>query len=650
MEIFDNYFYQIFLALLVAFVFVSTSWILIGRLLIRNDEPLVKRKFLRLIYLIGVIPLWAQIVHFIPFKQGEVLNVLSLLPTGLSHYIAHALNTLLSFVYSPWIYLGFIGYFTVFLAFIWGPIFIERTSHPVLKHLVYVILTFGLYLPYLALSYLYDPRTSQRIKFGKLVYRDHRQALRAIRGLVASEKEPGIKIHPYIHASFRQESQHFFFVGGAGSGKTNAINQMIADIRTRQDRVIIYDRKGDYTESFGEEAGTILLSPFDVRGCSWAVAKDIRTPIMAEEFAAAVIPIPKDTRDPVWHESAQDLFTGVVVKLQREKGDAWGFSDLELILSKKDEVIKACADHWPGALHTIGDPGDKQTAGVFMNLRVATKKMGYLAQAWKDCKQGVSLLEWVHKDQHPIRTIIMGGNSKYPGLDNFLVTQSLNLIYAEALSLPDSHKRRLWTVNDEQGSQPKVKNLLRALAEGRSKGLCIISAVQDIGQIRDVWGRDLSQTWFTNYGTIWGGRISDPDTASFLARAFGQIRVEKTSVSIAGEKISHSKAEYNEAALLDSDFLNLPNASLKGGSYFWLRVGDWPAAKLKYDIKPLPKRYEALIPMAWLNPTVPMTKVEVNLGSSEGKADILATPYHDFHDEIMGILDDVKEEELQGVV
>ncbi|MCB9228961.1 MAG: type IV secretion system DNA-binding domain-containing protein [Deltaproteobacteria bacterium] len=600
--LYQHYIYQVMLGLLVAVILISAGSVAVKKLLIKYEIPFIKRRFLNIFFFVGVIPLWIEIIHFIPFNGEHIAKILVFLPEKAELFLIQIFNNIFPQIYSSKTHIFSISYILCFLGIIFLPYLIENITDKRIRFVTYTVASGGFYPIYAGISFLYNPRVIQQLRFGTKVFRDPVQAEKAIRNLVRLEKCNGIKIHENIELPCIRESQHIFLIGGPGSGKTNAIYKIVETVRNRGDRMIIYDRKGDYTEAFGEKERVIILSPFDQRGYAWNIAKDINTEILADEFAASLIPTPKEAKESQWYEAAQDLLTGVIMRLQAEKKENWNFNDLRDILSDKKSVIESCQAYLPGALQTIGDIDDKQTAGVFMNLRIATKKIRFLAIAWTDAEKKFSLTEWLDQEDHPIRTVIIGGNSKYAGLDNFLITQFMNMTYNEVLSFPDSFSRRIWAINDEQGSQPPVKNLLRALAEGRSKGLCIVSAVQDIGQIRDKYGRDQAHTWFTNYGAVLGGRVSDPDTAAFLARAFGQNRVVKTSVSVTEEldRISRSSQEHNEAALLDSDFLNLPNASLKNGASFWLRIAGWPAAKLKYKITPLPKEYRAQIPMEWL--------------------------------------------------
>jgi hypothetical protein len=484
------------------------------------------------------------------------------------------------------------------------PKFIERYVSSRTAKVIYCILSLGIYLPYSLISLIFDHSSLEKLRRGVRVIYCPKESVALLKNLV-SPSERGIKLHPGVFISKEQETKHFLVVATIGSGKTQLIFPMVDQIRARNDRMIVYDRKGDYCESFGEEPGVAILSPFDRRSLGWDIGADINTTILAEEFASALIPIKGGDKDSVWIEAARDLLTGVIKFLQAENARDWGFSDLVEILREKESVIGCSKIYHTGALQTLGAEGggdDRQTSSVFLSLRTALRRVEYLAQAWSGDGEKLSLREWVGDRGHKIRTIIVGGNPRYSGLDNLVVTQIFNLIYSEVLSLDDSRSRRIWSINDEAGSQPKIPMMLNALTEGRSKGLRVICAVQSVSQIRSCYGKDGAEIWFNSFGTLLAGRVGDSETASFLAKSFGVNRIEKISTSVQGDssRVSHSLNSSNDPALLDSDFLSIPSPSLSVGLYFWLRISGWPAARLLYQIKKPCKQYRAKINMDWL--------------------------------------------------
>ena len=85
------------------------------------------------------------------------------------------------------------------------------------------------------------------------------------------------------------ENRGFFFVGSPGSGKTQAISQMVALLKQRTDfRGIVFDRGGELLEKFYDPDKDLIFNPFDARSCYWT---HLDEPTRPETIAAGLIPM-----------------------------------------------------------------------------------------------------------------------------------------------------------------------------------------------------------------------------------------------------------------------------------------------------------------------------------------------------------------------
>ena len=58
----------------------------------------------------------------------------------------------------------------------------------------------------------------------------------------------------------RSETQHTIVSGTTGSGKTVLISDLVAQIRHKGERCVLYDKMGSYTRKFFDPARDILLN------------------------------------------------------------------------------------------------------------------------------------------------------------------------------------------------------------------------------------------------------------------------------------------------------------------------------------------------------------------------------------------------------
>ena len=65
------------------------------------------------------------------------------------------------------------------------------------------------------------------------------------------------------------ETQHTIVSGTTGSGKTVLISDLVAQIRDRGERCVIYDKMGSYIRSFYDPERDVLMNPLDARAPRW---------------------------------------------------------------------------------------------------------------------------------------------------------------------------------------------------------------------------------------------------------------------------------------------------------------------------------------------------------------------------------------------
>ena len=157
----------------------------------------------------------------------------------------------------------------------------------------------------------------------------------------------------------RTETQHTIVSGTTGSGKTVLISDLVAQIRARGERCVIYDKMGSYTRSFFDPARDVLMNPLDARAPRWSPFMEARSARDFDMMAAALIPQQKDTVDPFWVTAARQLFSnGAGVLWER------GVKDNKVLV---DHLLKteltALAQAMEGTVaQSIVDPENPKTA------------------------------------------------------------------------------------------------------------------------------------------------------------------------------------------------------------------------------------------------------------------------------------------------
>ena len=95
----------------------------------------------------------------------------------------------------------------------------------------------------------------------------------------------------------RTETQHTIVSGTTGSGKTVLISDLVAQIRAKGERCVLYDKMGTYTRAFFDPDRDVLMNPLDARAPRWSPFLEARGPTDFDMIAAALIPQQRDTEE-----------------------------------------------------------------------------------------------------------------------------------------------------------------------------------------------------------------------------------------------------------------------------------------------------------------------------------------------------------------
>ena len=414
----------------------------------------------------------------------------------------------------------------------------------------------------------------------------HRRA----RGLVsATGKHPPYRIAgvPYPE---RAETQHTIVSGTTGSGKTVLISDLVAQIRKRGERCVLYDKMGSYTRAFFDPKRDVLLNPLDARSPRWSPFHEARSPRDFDTMAAALIPQQKDTVDPFWVTAARQLFANGAGVL-REKGIKENRVLVDHLL-KTD--LTALAQAMEGTVaQSIVDPENPKTA---LSVRaMLTANIGAL-EYLPDTGAPFSIRDWVSDEERGGFLFLTSRGDQHASLRG-LISTWLEIAVNAMLSLEQDDARRIWVVLDELPTLHQVPSLQPGLAESRQFGGCFVLGIQVISALRDLYGRNGAETVSGLCGTRVVLAAPDRDTAQWSADSLGRSEVEEVSEGFSygantiRDGVSLTPKRELRALALASEIMQL--RSLHG----WLRFpGPLPVAPIRLDYVKRPKAAERFVP------------------------------------------------------
>ena len=388
----------------------------------------------------------------------------------------------------------------------------------------------------------------------------------------------------------RAETQHTMVSGTTGSGKTVLISDLVARIRDRGERCILYDKMGTYTRSFFDPARDVLMNPLDARSPCWSPFFEASSPRDFDMMAAALIPQQKDTVDPFWVTAARQLFANGA-------GGLWNQGETRnrvLVDHLLKTDLTSLAEAMEGTVaQSIVDPDNPKTA---LSVRaMLTAHLGAL-EYLPDTGEPFSIRDWVGREDGTGFLFLTSRGDQHASLRG-LISTWLEIAVNALLSLHQDDARRVWVVLDELPTLHQVPSLQPGLAESRQFGGCFVLGIQVISALRDLYGKNGAETISGLCGTRAVLAAPDQETARWSAESLGRGEVEEYAhglsygASVLRDGVSLTQRREMRSLALPSEIMRLEN--LQGYLKF---PGPWPVARIGLDYVHRPRTAERFVP------------------------------------------------------
>ena len=412
----------------------------------------------------------------------------------------------------------------------------------------------------------------------------------------------------------RTETQHTIVSGTTGSGKTVLISDLVAQIRARGERCVLYDKMGSYTATFFDPARDVLMNPLDARAPCWSPFLEARNPRDFDMMAAALIPQQKDTVDPFWVTAARQLFSNGAGVL-RQKGETRNSVLVEHLL-KTD--LTALAQAMEGTVaQSIVDPENPKTA---LSVRAMLTANLAAFEFLPDEGKPFSIREWISRERQDGFLFLTSRGDQHASLRG-LISTWLEIAVNAMLSLAQSDGRRIWVILDELPTLHQVPSLQPGLAESRQFGGCFVLGVQVASALRDLYGRNGAETISGLCGTRVVLAAPDRDTAQWSADSLGRSEVEEVAegysygANTIRDGVSLTPRRELRALALPSEIMRLPN--LEGYLKF---PGPFPVASIRLNYVARPAVAERFVARADGGAARPGGTPEAGAGGGEAAA------------------------------
>ena len=462
--------------------------------------------------------------------------------------------------------------------------------------------------------------------------RELRRRVRPPRERILALLPGAASMEPYSIAGIpyptRTETQHTIVSGTTGSGKTVLISDLVAQIRARGERCVVYDKMGSYTRAFFDADRDILMNPLDARAPRWSPFLEARGPRDFDMMAAALIPQQKDTVDPFWVTAARQLFSNGAGVL-RQRGETRNRVLVDHLL-KTD--LTALAEAMEGTVaQSIVDPDNPKTA---LSVRAMLTANLSALEFLPDGGEPFSIREWISDGNRGGFLFLTSRGDQHASLRG-LISTWLEIAVNAMLSLDQERDRRIWVILDELPTLHQVPSLQPGLAESRQFGGCFVLGVQVASALRDLYGRNGAETISGLCGTRVVLAAPDRDTAQWSADSLGRSEIEEVAEGFSygantiRDGVSLTPRRELRALALPSEIMRLEN--LSGYLKF---PGPFPVASIRLKYVKRPAAAERFVPREGDDMGLDRKSVGVVSGAMpDAGVDGWADPDEGIHDE-----------------
>jgi len=302
-------------------------------------------------------------------------------------------------------------------------------------------------------------------------------------------------------------SKHIMFLGGIGTGKTNAFSQIISQLKntmTVDDVMIVFDTKGDFYREFYQDGDIVISNDNTAFGTSgvdyWNIFNEIPHETLEEKqrIKETILEISNSlfhekmqkTNQPFFPTAAKDIFGAIITHFLRNMGvtqcnnkSVKAFFDKALVPEYHEIFDNESNGDLRAFKNYIADPRSPQTQGVLSELQQVVKStfIGNFEKAGT-----LSLRELVKEKGGKVIFIeydIGVGSMLSP-----IYSLMFDMAIKEALGRKEGERGNAYFITDEFRLLPNLQHIDDAVNFGRSLGIKFMIGIQNVEQIYECYG------------------------------------------------------------------------------------------------------------------------------------------------------------------
>jgi len=350
-------------------------------------------------------------------------------------------------------------------------------------------------------------------------------------------------------------SRHIMFLGSIGTGKTNAISQIIQQLRdemSSEDVMIVFDSKGDFYNDFYRHGLDVVISndskSIGLNGQEdyWNLLGEIEPSSMEETIVEIAKTLFSDklekTTNAFFPNAAKDLFSSVLYHCCRsaeladaDNSDLRDYFDTATIARFKDLLslhpdLRAMESY-------VDEKAMQQSLGVLSELQQLIREI--LIGNFK--KPGTLSMRQLVRAKGG-RIIFIEYDLGIGGMLSPIYRLLFDLAIKEALCRTKS-EGNVYFLCDEFKLVPNLQHIDDAVNFGRSLGVKCIIGIQNVEQIYEAYagkngsgdGR-LAKSLLSGFSTTVCFRVNDAESRKFVQDLYGKNRKKEVYTAAVATK------------------------------------------------------------------------------------------------------------------
>ena len=410
---------------------------------------------------------------------------------------------------------------------------------------------------------------------------------------VEARKAAGIH-HAYALAGiafpWRTEQSHTMMIGSTGTGKTTQMRALMAQMRVRRDRAVVFDLTGAYVEAFYNPETDTILNPMDERCPSWSVFSEAKNHADFTGIAAALLPADGGGAEPFWMLAARTLFVEACIKLIKE-GQATNQALAKRLMMADLKAVHKMLEN------TVADPlTAPEAAKMAESIRAVFNTNAQALRFLPEGKKAFSICDWIRSNDKPGSILFITSSHNELVLNRALLSLWMNLAVHTLMRLPRTRDLRTWFFFDEVHALHRLPAIEDGLQTARGFGGAFVLGIHSLAKLSETYGKEGAQNLSSLARTKLILAAADRDTAEHCSDYIGH-----REVRMMDEAYSYGYSNIRDAAtitprsevqplVLPDDIMKLP--SLRG---FLVFPEGFDAARIKLAWKDYPKVAEGYL-------------------------------------------------------